>query len=246
MTDQRRVAALVAITVAAALLVVALLPLPAWLEAAVFVPVVLFACGYGVRSFLPGPVGTAEAAVYGFAFSVAATLLGGLVLQTFVDLNRTTWTLLVISIAAVSAAIGVIRGGGRDRVRALPVPALAAVALLVLAAAVAGGAIGVASDGDHDQTDRTRFATLWAVPASDTTWTVGVENHGDRAFDYRLEVTRGESLIADRPVALAANQSWTTEIASSFPASAARPLIATLYRDGRAYRRVALDIGADA
>ncbi len=247
---RRRLAVAIAVG-AAVLIAIALLPSPAWLEAAIFIPLVLLAAGWGGLRLLPEGMGTAEATVYAFSFSVCAVALGGLVWQVPFSLNRTTWALLLVSAAALSVVATVAwrrpvaRPGSRSS-REAPRARLGIVAAVGFAVSVAGAgaAIAVATDGADQHRDRTRFATLWALPDAGTEgkWTIEVQNHGFDAHRYRLTVTRGPELIIASKILLDANSSWRGHVIAA-PARNSHPIVASLYRGLRLDRVVELQSG---
>ncbi len=234
-------------------LVAALADWPGWLQVAASLPLVLILPGYALAAALypPGDLAAEERAVYTITFSVAVAAVGGLATQVVLDLDRSAWVgmLSAVTLAAAILAFRLRQREATDRRRpspGRPSPSLVSVALILLSLAIAGGAIAVAAQGTREQSRRQVFTSLWAVPGgpdlSDGV-TVGVWNHGRGSVD-RLEVRQGTRNIRTWHLHLRGDQRW--EAAVPGPAlDAAAPLLVSVYREGRLYRTVDLDLEAD-
>jgi hypothetical protein len=239
----------IAVLVGLTLVLLAAIPLPDWLQAAVFVPLVLLVPGWAASRLIVPGAGAAETAVYAFALSVGAAALGGLVLQFFVDLDRTVWAALATTIAVVA----VITGLGRRRPAAAPRRRRArvnplAVAGFAGAVALAGGAIAIASDGVEDQRAAEHFTALWAAPAEpgdpQGDWSVSVLNHEGEAVSYLLRVTGGAEVIEETAIELEPGGRSEALVSAASLASSDEPAVASLYRQGRLFRQVAVNAAA--
>jgi uncharacterized membrane protein len=251
---------LAAIALALAGLAAALIPAEAWLRAFLWVPLVLGVCGYAIIAALfpdqrlqPG-----ERVVYAVAASIGATVLGAIVVQLVLDLDRTVWAVLLVAIT-VGAALVAIRRRGRRPTAAAPetgrtgprfhVPGPVAGLTLIAAVAVAAAAVVISSNGARRERDSYRFTALWVQPArhpaaiGGRAVTVGVDNHQGATARYRLVVKQGGGILTRRKLELGDGGRWRLRLAVA-PASAADPVTATLRRNGAIYRHVYLDAGS--
>jgi uncharacterized membrane protein len=232
-------------------LVLALVPIPDPVRVAAVLPLLLILPGYALAAalFLPGEISRELRAVLSVAFSVAASVLGGLVVQLVIGLDRPVWGSLLVLVTVLAAAQALRR---RDRLPvdlgvARPSPPWvgpASLAAFVAALAIAGGAIAIATGGVHRQRNASRFSSLSLVPdATSGAAPVRVEvlNHEGRSVAYRLIARRGPRTIGRWRIHLGANQDWQTQLAASAMSGKGR-LIARLDRGGRPYHRVALRI----
>lgn len=230
-------------------LLVALLPLPAPLSTALFLPLVLFVPGYAVAAalFPPGFVTRDERAALAVAFSVGVWALIGLVLQIFIDLDRGTWLGMLLLITSTGVVIAQMRREALPDAMALregPYSTInpLAMAAFVAAIAIAALSIAVASGGQERELDRARFSGFWIAPVEGATAeiSVGVQNHENRAIEYRLVVSTKGRTIDDWHITLEDEATWSNRV----PADEAEgPVLASLYRDGHLYRRVKVEFG---
>lgn len=244
--DLAAVGALVVLAV-----VVAVLPAPDWLRAAIALPVVLLCPGYALACalFPPKFISRDERGIYAVAFSIAGIALAGLVVQLAFDLNRTTWLVVLVLLTWGGCAVAALRRPLREETprRAslrISVPIVLA-ALVVLALGIA--AIAVATRGEDHQFASTHFTSLWIVPAKGAgpnprALTVGVENHEGRALPYTLQVGSAARVESRWRLDLGAGESWQRRIAAP-PGAFSRRAFASLYRGRTLYRRVAIEIG---
>lgn len=230
-------------------LLVTLLPLPDPLRTALFLPLVLFVPGYTVAAVLfpPGFVTHDERAALTVAFSVGAWALIGLVLQIFIDLDRGVWLAMLLLVTLTGVVIAQMRrealpgaAAPKEEPRSTLKPL--AMAAFVAAIAIAAVSIAVASGGQERELDRALFTGFWIAPVEGATAeiSVGVQNHENHAIEYRLVVTTKGRTIDDWRIALEDEATWSNRV----PADEAEgPVLASLYRDGRLYRRVKLEFG---
>jgi uncharacterized membrane protein len=246
---------LAAIALALAGLAAALGPVDVWLRAVLWVPLVLGVPGYAILAALlpqrPFPLG--ESAVYAVALSVAATVLGGVVVQVFLDLDRTVWAVLLVAITVAAALVAIRRREpppaaaraaaetGRVRSR-LPGP-LAGLTLIA-AVVAAAAAVVISSNGARRERDYYDFTALWVQPAQHSATggavTVGIDNHQGATARYRLVVKQGSGILAQRRLQLADGGRWRLRLAVA-PVGPADAVTATLRRNGAIYRHVYLD-----
>ncbi|HEX3360066.1 MAG TPA: DUF1616 domain-containing protein [Solirubrobacterales bacterium] len=250
---------LAAIALAMAGLAAVLIPLDVWLRAVLWVPLVLGVPGYAILAalFPDGRLQPGERVVYAVAASIAATALGGIVVQIVLDLDRTVWAVLLVAITVVAALVAIRR---RDRSSAdasgsasagprLHLPGPVSGLILIAAVVVAAAAVVISSNGARRERDSYRFTALWVQPArqSDAAGgravTVGVDNHQGATARYRLVVKQGGGILTRRRLELGDGGRWRLRLAVA-PPSAADPVTATLRRDGTIYRHVYLDTGS--
>jgi uncharacterized membrane protein len=252
---------LAAIALAMVGLAAVLIPLDVWLRAVLWVPLVLGVPGYAILAalFPDGRLQPGERVVYAVAASIAATVLGGIVVQIVLDLDRTVWAVLLAAITVVAALVAIRR---RDRPSAnagaaesasagprLHLPGPVAGLILIVAVAVAAAAVVISSNGARRERDSYRFTALWVQPARQSAAagggavTVGVDNHQGATARYRLVVKQGGGILTRRRLELGDGGRWRLRLAVA-PPSAADPVTATLRRNGTIYRHVYLDTGS--
>jgi uncharacterized membrane protein len=248
-------------TIALALvgLLAALIPLDAWLRVLLLSPLVLVASGYAILAALlpdrelPG----GERVVYSVGLSIAATALGGIVVQLAVELERTVWAVL-LAVLTVAAALFALRRRARDGAEPqaaagrtgphLALPGVLSTLAVTGAVAIAIAAVAISSAGAKRERDAYEFTALWAQavePASGTgeAVAIGVDNHQGAPSRYRLVARQGGTTIAKRKLALpdAGRFRLRLQVASISPAD---PVAVSLHRDGAVYRRVFLESAA--
>jgi uncharacterized membrane protein len=200
---------LAAIALALAGLAAALIPLDVWLRSVLWAPLVLCVCGYAILAalFPERAPSLDERAVYAVTLSVAATALGGIVVQLVLGLDRAVWATLLVAITVAAALVAIWR---RDRLppadrtapeppRALPrlsLPGPLASLALIAAVLAAAAAVVISSNGARHERDSYRFTALWLQPTRHAATTggavtVGIENHQGAAARYRLVVKQG-------------------------------------------------------
>jgi hypothetical protein len=243
-----------AMALALAALVVSLVPAPSWLRAVVVLPTALVVPGYAVSAalFLPGEIQRELRAVLSIVFSISASVLGGLLVQLVLGLDRALFATIVLLVTVGAALVA-----GRRRAAAPPVerrrpPRLRvsplAAATLVTAALVAALAIKTATDGVHDQRARSHFSSVWMVPTgaplSKTAPNVGVgvASHEPAPVSYRMSVSLGPTVLKDWRFRLYPEQRWTRYLVAPATAGGGR-LLGRLYRDGAFYQTVSLETG---
>lgn len=216
------------------------------------VPLALVLPGYAISAALFPPRGLppGERLVYAVGFSMAATVLTGVVAEQVVDLGRAGWALLL---AAVTVGAYAVALGRRElRGEALPgrpgrPPALAphSLAAIVAAMALAGVAIAISADGAHEARAKSRFTALSALPrdsAGGQRVAIEVLNREGRRTAYLVRVTAGGEPLGDRRISLADGARWRRTLPVP-PISSLAPLRVELLRDGRPFRTVKLKTG---
>jgi len=233
-------------------LVLALVPVPEPVRTAALLPLLLILPGYAVAAalFRPGEISRELRAILSVALSVSATVLGGLVVQLFLPLDRPVWAATLTGITLLAAAIALDR---RDAMPAdseetrlrLPRIGVVALAAMLVATGIAGWAIALATEGVHRQLDAAPFSALWLVPGESSPTVdpvkVGVSNHEGEAAPYAVSVRQGNRTIRRWDVYLEPDQTWQGQIAPT-AISGTAPLIALLDRSGKPYHRVSLPI----
>ena len=241
---------------AASLLSLGLLALPfdGLVKLLLLIPLVLFIPGYALcAAMFPTALGRSERLVYAISLSVGAAALGGLVWQLAFGLGRYAWAAILIAVTLVSCAVALRRrvSLASERRPSSPRPTLAGVptAIGVLAAiALAVFAIWTATQGVQDQRAESDFSSLWIVPTKSAGLSgvrVGLSNHQSAVHRYRLLVTGAGQTIREWDGRLGARQQLQLELGAALIPTGAR-LVASLYRDGRLYRRVKLQTEAGA
>jgi Protein of unknown function (DUF1616) len=233
-------------------LAVTVVPLPDWLRAAVFLPVVLILPGYALTAalFPPGFITEAERAVLTIALSIGGWTLGGLALQVVIGLDRAAWMalLFVLSLVAVAVAQGRRGTAPADSGRpawSLPPFEPRIVGAVLAAVAISTVAIAVASGSARRQLDRVHFSAIWIVPSESPTLsagsdlTVGVQNHEGRALPYRLRVSQDGRTVREWQIRVRDGATWRVGLRR--PAGKGKPLTAELFSGATIYRRVALE-----
>lgn len=248
--DLRLVLAVTALAV-----VLTVLPLPDPLRTPVLLPFVLVVPGYALTALLfpPGFVSRDERLILTIAMGIAVSALAGLVVQA-IGLDRWTWLAMLVLATLTAAVAAQKRRAGlpapprRANRLALPLTAPVVVPLL-LAVVLAAVAVSIASGGAEDQLERSRFTSVWLVPAGATTATpgapleLGVVNHEGETARYSLRLVRDDTVLRTWSFDLSDEDEWSRTLTA--PASQpGRPLVAALSRNGGLYRRVALEIGA--
>jgi uncharacterized membrane protein len=236
-------------------LIVALLPLPDPVRTVLFLPLVLIVPGYAVAAtlFPPGFVTRDERAALTVAFSVGAWALTGLALQIFINLDRGVWLAMLLVVTLAGVVLAQMRRNalpGDAPGQGLPVPTVnpLAIAATVVAIAIAGASLAVASGGQERELDRALFSGFWIAPVRGTgepaaELSVGVQNHEDRTIEYRVVVTTRGRTIDESSFILEDEEVWSSQV----PAEEAEgPVLASLYREGRLYRRVKVEFGVAA
>ena len=197
-------AAVVALALIA--LVVGLSPISGPVRTAALLPLVLILPGYALAAafFLPGEISRELRGVLSVALSVGVSVLGGLIVQLVLALDRPVWATLLAIVTVLAIGVAFRRrdampaDGAQPSLRGLWVGVVSAVAVLA-AIAIAGGAISIATEGVHRQLDQSRFSSLSLAPHGPSgiasSVTVGVSNHEGRAVAYRVTVKRGTQAI---------------------------------------------------
>jgi uncharacterized membrane protein len=245
----RRDLALVS-ALAIAALVVALLPVATWLSAALLLPLVLVLPGYALAAgfFAARTVGRIERAIYAVALSIAVVAVGGLLIQLVFGLSRDPWVVFLVAVT-LGAALWAHR---KNPVEPLVWPAgispllPAAVIAFAVAGVIAGLAIASAGSGLREAQAKIRFTDFWLVPAGagslapgEETLEVGLSSHEGRPVRFGLQVSRAGQIVLGRSLRLRAGETWERNFAVT-GAPRGVPVIATLTREGKSYRRLDL------
>jgi uncharacterized membrane protein len=229
--------------------VLALVPITGPVRTVVLLPLVLILPGYALAAalFMPGEITRELRVVLSVPFSVGVSVLGGVVVQLVIGLDRPVWAALLASATVVAAIVALRRRDGLpadDEPPSFRLPSLSVAWLLAIvgAIAVAGWAIATATDGVHRQQDRARFSSLWLAPSDPSAPTersvrIGVSNQEGRAVAYRLTVRRGARTVARWPLRLEPAEEWEARLAAS-AISGTGPLVGRLDRGGQTYHRV--------
>lgn len=231
------------------------LPIPDPVRAVVVAPLVLVLPGYALAAaiFPPDEIDGGTRVVLVVIFSMAVLALGGLVLQAAIPLGAAVYAVL-LALATIGCSAVAMR---RRALRPIPVelsmpslpslPGYASMAGLLAAILIAGGAIAIATAGQHRQLERERFTALWILPkgsGKDFSARIGVTSHEAKRLRFGLRASQGGRALGHWSLTLAPGGEWR----AALPASAIvghKPVVATLSREGRIYRRVALNVGAE-
>ncbi len=188
------------------------------------------------RALTPG-----EQALFALSLSLAASALGGLVLNVFPNgLRVQGWATYLAALTWSGALVAYYRR------RRLPLPSQREgltrpagsvpwlqAALLGLALVAVGLSVGVARVGALAQPGPD-FTQLWMIPVSETDHSVlrvGIHNQEAAPASYRLELVSGDRVLGEwSAIALKPGESW--EIMPVLPKDlpAAEPVRALLYR----------------
>jgi uncharacterized membrane protein len=234
-------------------LVIGLVPAPEPARVAAVLPLLLFLPGYALAAALlgPGEVPAGLRLVLGFALSVGVLVLGSVLVQLVVRLDRPVWAAL-LALATVLAAVVAWRrrdaAPATTRARRLGIPRFAVASLVAIPCAIAGAgwAIATATDGAHRQLDAARFSSLSVVPDGESGTpspvTIGVLNHEGSPTAYTVTVRRGSRTVRRWRIELGQGEEWQGRLGGAAIAGSG-PVIARLDRGGRPYHRVVLRIG---
>jgi uncharacterized membrane protein len=253
------------IAVALGALLVTLSAAPPWSRAILDLPLILLFPGYAfLELFFPAraPRGI-ERLAFSLIGSLAIVIVVGIVVQTVFALDREAWIIsmatVVIAIAAAAMVARALDPGRAPSTRGLhPSRTLArlggaltagltaglAAVMIAVAAGIAAIAIAIASNSAADARSDANFTALSILPTDSTSdgrapVRVAIENETGRAADYKLEVRQGADRLAVRHPAVADGSTW----AERFPVASSiesRQVTATLWLEGRLYRRVYL------
>jgi len=236
-------------------LVVALLPAPEPARVAMVLPLVVFLPGYALAAALltPGQLSAGLRLVLSFALSVGVLVLGSVLVQLPVRLDRPAWAALLAFATVLAAAVAWRRRDAAPaptRAQRLGIPRFAVASLLAIMCAIggAGWALATATDGVHRQLDAVRFSSLSVVPddgsGSPSPVTIGVLNHEGRPATYGVIVRRGKRTVRRWRIQLGQGEEWRVRLGGAAIAGSG-PVIARLDRGGRPYHRVALRMGGE-
>ncbi len=235
-------------------LALALIPVPGPVRTAALLPLLLIVPGYALAAviFRPGEISGELRMVLSVALSIGVTVLGGLLVQLVVRLDRPVWAALLAGVTLLAVAIALRRrdampADSEETRLALPRIGIAAVIGVLAATAIAGWAIAIATEGVHRQLNRSHFSSLSLVPGDSSAIAspvrIGVSNHEGKAIAYRVTVKRGAQTIERWRFRLAANQDWQAQLTAS-AISGTGPLIGRLDGGRRPYHRVVLHLGS--
>lgn len=220
-------------------------------KALALVPMVLFLPGYAVTAamFPPGSIARAERFVHTFTLGFGAAVLGGLVWQILLDLDRFAWAFLLTSITLVACLIAqrrrVVTVPRRTRgLAGLPRPGVPTGLALLGAIAAGVAAIAVAVDGVQEQRAKSHFSGLWAVsrPAGQGGIEVGIDNHQGAAYLYRLTVTGAGRTIRRWEGRLGSRERKRVRLEAAEVPTNTR-LVVSLDKQGTPYRSTELQTG---
>ena len=245
---------LAVLILALAALLALVLPIPDPVRAVVVAPLALLLPGYALTAaiFPPAAIDRGLRVILTVVCTMSVISLGGLVLQTVVSLDTAVYAGLLLVSTAGFVAVALRRRATGPAVPALrsrlPRVGIGPVAGFAIALVLAGAAIAVATSGQHRQLEHERFTALWILPrgtGNDFSATVGLQNEEGSTRAYELRVAQNGRPIRRWRVRLGAGQEWEGSLAASAIVGEA-PVIASLYREGLVYRRVALHPGGEA
>jgi hypothetical protein len=236
-------------------LIVSLLSVPGWLRAAVLLPAALAAPGYaiGAALFRPGAIPRGERLVLTIVFSISAAILGGLLVQLAIGLDRAVFASILFAVTVGAALLaGERRGPAGSPVEArfaLPRLNPFSVAAIVAAMGLAAWGIEIATDGVYEQRRESHFSSLWMLSGEPPvnagrpihSVRLGVSSHEDAPVSYRLGVSQGPNLLKAWRFRLEPGQRWSRMLPTPNAIGPGR-LVGRLYRGGAVYRTVSLDL----
>ena len=229
------------------------LPIPDAARAALVAPLVLLLPGYALAAaiFLPGQIDAGLRTVLVLIFTISVLALGGLVVQTAIALNAAVYALLLLLVTIACTAVAMMRraGGGEPSAaaRRLALPSYASILGFLLAIAIAGWAIAIATAGEDRQLGREHFTALWILPhgtSEEFSAHIGLASHEGEPSRLTLRVSQGDRLLRRWRLALAPDGQWRGAVPAAAIVGKA-PIVATLYRNARPFRQVALNVGAE-
>jgi len=246
-----------AIALALAGCAAALIPLEVWVRVVLLAPLALAVCGYAiVAALLPdAELSRGERLVYAVALSLAATTIGGVVVQLFLALDRTAWAILLAVVTIAAAAVAMRRRGLRrsppsteapgESGPRLALPGALSILTVAAAVAVAVAAVAISSAGAKRERDGYRFTALWVQPAERAVGAgqavaVGVDNHQGATARYRLVVRQGPATIVKRKLVLPDDGRFRLRLPAA-PISPSDPVTVSLHRNGEVFRHVYLE-----
>lgn len=220
---------------------------------------VFYLLGHYVRHAAFGPRGLDPwvAWLFDTVLSIASTLLVGLILDRFPSgLNRTSWLVALVVLAAVTALIGSMRDGrdvpgpstrparGATRSHSPRAPrSILSVVLVLVSMALAGTGVALAHAGAAHQDSSSHFTQLWVLPDGNATINIGVTNHEGSRLVYRLRVMDGDSVLTDRLIPVADGAAFRVPLALP-PGVSGSGVLAQLFvgSDPSPYRQVAIPL----
>ena len=218
-----------------------------WFRSLVLLPLILILPGYATAAVLfpAGTIGVAERSLYTLTLSIAIAGIGGLLLQLFIGLDRTSWGVLLAAVTVVIASAGLILGGERPAPQvSLPSMLPLVAAAFLLAGAIAALAIVSARHGLAEGQARIAFTDFWLVPTGPAgassqveTLSVGLSSHERYTYRYKLRISRGASVIVHRKIELRPGHRWLGHLTVTAPPGGT-PIVARLFREGELYRQL--------
>ena len=211
---------------------------------AAYLPLVFAAPGYALAAALfdGGNEGLLEQLALSLGLSFAVAILGGSVLdQTEWGLTRSSWLVLLSTVALMSSCVALWKRWKRRKVVGNVVASsrqsppltvqqglLFAVALVLVVCAI------VLSRWSAAVQDHPGFTQLWILPYSsgiDDRVRVGLLNHESASEDYSLQVTEDGRLLGNWPmIGLGPGEKWEAELALSKGGQGAETVEADLRR----------------
>lgn len=249
-----------AVVIALALLglLVALLPAAAWLRAAVLLPLLFVLPGYALAAalFPPRTIDLADRIVYVVALSFAATVLGSILVQLVTELDRVSWTLMLVTVTVLASGAGLARREERPARHPAGAPRLPVtdwltaatlpVLTLLVAVAIAAAAIGLARQGVEDHGSGAHFTSLSVIPRqyAGKVVSLAIAVHNREGSDSGYLVRLSRSGLPDRnfPIRVPRRSRWRTVVRVG-SLSGHGPVGVSLYRDGSLYRRAQIEVG---
>lgn len=231
-----------------------LLPIPDPAQAVLVAPLVLLLPGYALAAliFPPGAIDRELRLVFTVVFTISVISLGGLVLQTVIELSAAVYAALLLTATVACTAGALRRRATGDWVpplqSRLPRIGFGPIAGFAAALVLAGCAIAVATAGQHRQLERERFTAMWILPrgtGNDFSATIGLQNEEGSSRIYELRASQNGRPLRHWRLRLDPGDEWRGSVAASAIVGKV-PVIAALYRDGHVFRRVALHPGGEA
>ncbi len=186
-------------------------------------PLVFFLPGYAITAaLLPlRSFGNAERLLFSLGVSVAATALGGLILNlTAWGLQTSTWAVALAMIVLLASAIAWLRRKPEGATTAVQIERhfnlrfrdglFAGLAVLVMGAAVGLTRLPVSPNGV------TGYTQLWMIPANpgnSNVFYLGIKSAEFTETRYRLRVSVGDQVVQEWPaLGLKPGETWETAI----------------------------------
>lgn len=206
---------------------------PAAAGMALLIPLILFAPGYAMVRALEGPrshLSSTERLLLAVTLSLAAVMLGGLLLNAVFGLTRLAWAVWLVLVTVGGSLVGLVRmarargpaasaGWWRAPLLGpLPRPRLRASAITAVALCAIGGAIAVTEISARHAYNKplTQLSLLPSnLHGAGRSLALSVANRSPAWRLYSVTVTTGRSVARQMEVGIEPSRTWTELLPSS-------------------------------